>query len=197
MELEWLWLYILLSGGSCLGGGWHHCDICGDPWHRAVHSAGSTRNLSFPLVDSCPMAYQIQGTTECPLLAGISAEPGCGVCTPTDQTNTSKGLERISPLLGLSTESLQQHPLHLKGNFVAFCKLTSHNQWVLDASYPQLFKEERFLRCVFSLEECKPKSASFLTCFFQLETKVKKWESEKTCSVPTETWNKTLRITLK
>lgn len=116
-------------------------------------------------------------------------------CLHPNRAIKHKGLEKISPFMGLNTESLQQHPLHLKGNFVVVCKLVSCNQWILVASYLQLFKEARFLGYVFSLEKCKPKSALFLTCFFHLETKVKKWENEKTCSVTTEMWNKTLRIT--
>lgn len=132
------------------------------------------------------------------LLCGLAAAiyhrvPSCrDFSTPTDQTNTKAWRE--FPLSWDWTE-WQQHPLHLKGNFVMFCRLTSCNGWVVVASYPQLFKEERFLGYVFSLEECKPKLASFLTCFFHLETKIKKWESEKTCSVSTEMWDKTLRIT--
>lgn len=162
-----------------------------------MHFPGSTRTLlCFPLVDSYSVAYQLQGTSEFPPLVGISTEPDCGVCTPTEHSNT-KAWEKISPFMGLNTESLQQHPLHLKGNFVLFCKLISCNQWILVASYPQLFKEARFLEYVFGLEKWKAESASFLMCFFHSGTKVKKWENEKTCSVTTEMWNKTLKNNLQ
>lgn len=102
-------------------------DIRGDPWHRAAHSAGSTaRNLSFPLVDSCSVAYQLRGTAESLLLQGF--QQSLAVVSAPQQTKQTHKLGENLPFLGLYTESLQQPPLHLEGNFVVFCKLTSRNQ---------------------------------------------------------------------
>lgn len=182
MEFVWLWFYIS-EGGHALEMG----DTSVTPEVTLGILLGQQQEIFLFLWLTAALWLSSFNLPLSPLLQGFQHP---------NRPNTHKGLERISPFLGLNTK-WQQHPLHLKGNFVMFCRLTSCNGWVLVASYPQLFKEERFLGYVFGLEECKPKSASFLTCFFHLETKVKKWESEKTCSVSTEMWDKILRITLK